>query len=346
MRPHDEHPLHRGLEAFPAERHAGACCAPERGGVSQPTEPLCPADAAGRLTSSPSSGAHPAAAAVLVEIEGGEFAMGDALHEGYPADGERPVHTVKLSDFAIAPTTISNAEFAAFVAATGYRTDAERFGSSAVFHVAVRAPGRDIVGGIQGAEWWIEVLSANWAHPYGRDSDWHDLADHPVVHVSWFDAERYCDWAGVRLPTEAEWEFAARGGHSGRRFPWGAELTPDGEFRANTWNGTFPTHNSLADGFLTTAPVRTFPPNDFGLYQTSGNVWEWCSDWFSETYYSLSPGLDPAGPSAGTQRVTRGGSYLCHSSYCSRYRLAARYANTPDSSAGNVGFRVAARRTP
>jgi sulfatase modifying factor 1 len=278
-----------------------------------------------------------------VQLEGGAFEMGDALNEGYPADGERPVHTVELSAFAIAPTTVTNAQFAAFVAATGYRTDAERFGSSAVFHMAVRAPSREIVGGIPGAEWWIEVLGADWAHPAGRNSNWQEFADHPVVHVSWFDAERYCDWASVRLPTEAEWEFAARGGHPGRRFPWGDRLTPAGEFRANTWNGTFPTHNTLADGFLTTAPVRTFPPNDFGLYQTSGNVWEWCSDWFSETYYSLSPRSGPAGPSAGTQRVSRGGSYLCHGSYCSRYRLAARYSNTPDSSSGNVGFRVAAR---
>lgn len=284
-------------------------------------------------------GATPTA---FVQLEGGEFKMGDALNEGYPADGERPVHAVELSAFAIAATTVSNAQFAAFVAATGYQTDAEKFGSSAVFHLAVRAPGSDVVGGVPGAEWWIEVLGADWAHPAGRHSDWRELPDHPVVHVSWFDAERYCDWAGGRLPTEAEWEFAARGGHAGRRFPWGDELAPAGEFRANTWNGTFATHNTLADGFLTTAPVRTFPPNDFGLYQTSGNVWEWCSDWFSETYYSLSPRADPAGPSAGTQRVMRGGSYLCHSSYCSRYRVAARYANTPDSSAANVGFRVAA----
>jgi formylglycine-generating enzyme len=324
------------------------CCRPSRGAnASRQAERRQPAGAAGHETLSPPSTAllptaH-VAPAKFVALDGGEFEMGDALNEGYPADGERPVHNVELSAFAIAAATVSNAQFAGFVQATRYRTDAERFGSSAVFHLAVRAPSRDIVGPIWGTQWWIEVLGADWAHPSGRDSDWRELADHPVVHVSWFDAQRYCDWAGARLPTEAEWEFAARGGHRGRRFPWGDELAPAGEFRANTWNGTFPSHNTLADGFLTTAPVRTFPPNDFGLYQTSGNVWEWCSDWFSETYYSLSAGHDPAGPSAGTQRVMRGGSHLCHTSYCSRYRLAARYANTPDSSAGNVGFRVAAR---
>jgi sulfatase modifying factor 1 len=324
------------------------CCSPSRETTASRRAPhRQPAGAAGQQTPSPLPTAplrtpHEAPT-TFVELGGAEFEMGDALNEGYPADGERPVHHVELSAFAIAPATVTNAQFAAFVQATGYRTDAERFGSSAVFHMAVRAPHRDIVGAISGTPWWIEVLGADWARPAGRDSDWGELADHPVVHVSWFDAQRYCDWAGARLPTEAEWEFAARGGHRGRRFPWGDELAPGGEFRANIWNGTFPSHNTLADGFLTTAPVRTFPPNDLGLYQTSGNVWEWCSDWFSETYYSLSPRHDPAGPSAGTRRVMRGGSHLCHSSYCSRYRLAARYANTPDSSAGNVGFRVAAR---
>jgi sulfatase modifying factor 1 len=279
----------------------------------------------------------------FIEISGGNFEMGDAFDEGYPADGERPVHLVEISSFAIAPTTVSNAQFSAFVDATGYRTDAEEFGSSVVFHMAVRSDDRDIVGPIAGAEWWIEVRGADWAHPAGPLSSWREIPTHPAVHVSWFDAQAYCAWAGVRLPTEAEWEFAARGGHVGRRFPWGDELQPDREIRCNVWQGIFPSQNTLEDGFLTTAPVRTFPPNDYGIYQTSGNVWEWCADWFSATYYQASRRLDPTGPGSGTRRVMRGGSHLCHDSCCSRYRLAARYANTPDSSAGNLGFRVTRR---
>jgi formylglycine-generating enzyme len=266
--------------------------------------------------------------------------MGDSLGEGYAADGEAPVHPVTVSPFAIAPTTVTNAEFAEFVEATGHRTDAERFGSSAVFHMAVRADASDIVGAIPGIEWWIEARGAEWAHPAGAASSWRDIAEHPAVHVSWLDAQAYCAWSGTRLPREAEWEFAARGGHAGRRFPWGDALEPDGESRCNVWQGSFPTDNTLADGYLTTAPVRTYEPNDYGLYQTSGNVWEWCADWFSRSYYEVSAEADPTGPEMGTERVMRGGSHLCHHSYCSRYRLAARYSNTPDSSSGNTGFRV------
>lgn len=278
-----------------------------------------------------------------VQLSGGNFSMGDAFAEGYAADGERPVHPVFVSPFQISRTTVTNAQFADFVEATGYCTDAERFGSSAVFHLAVAADPADVVRPVPGTEWWIEVRGASWAHPAGPLSDWREVAEHPVVHVSWYDAQAFCIWCDARLPTEAEWEFAARGGHHGRRYPWGDELEPGGRHHCNVWQGTFPTHNTLADGYLTTAPVRTYMPNDYGLYQTSGNVWEWCADWFSETYYSSSPVRDPAGPPGGSRRVMRGGSHLCHHSYCSRYRLAARSANTPDSSAGNVGFRVVSR---
>lgn len=199
--------------------------------------------------------------------------MGDPFAEGYASDGEQPVHDVVLDPFAIAITPVTNAQFAAFVEATGYVTDAERFGSSAVFHLAVQAREEDVVGPIAGIEWWSEVRGADWAHPHGPRSLWQEQPRHPAVHISWFDANAFCAWAGARLPTEAEWEYSARGGRPGRRFPWGDELTPAGEHRCNIWQGTFPEENTREDGFLTTAPVRTFAANDFGLFQTSGNVW-------------------------------------------------------------------------
>jgi len=277
----------------------------------------------------------------LVRVPAGEFTMGDAFGEGYAADGEVPVHPVRITGFELAPTLVTNRQFAAFTEATGYQTDAERFGSSAVFHLAVRARSRDILGAVAGAGWWLNVHGADWAHPAGSRSHWQDVPDHPVVHVSWSDAVRYCQWSRTRLPTEAEWEYAARGGQAGRRFAWGDELEPGGTVMANLWHGTFPTRNTLRDGYLTTSPVGAFPANDFGMYDMAGNVWEWCADWFSRGYYARSPRRDPRGPASGTHRVTRGGSYLCHRSYCHRYRVAARSANTPESSTANSGFRVA-----
>jgi formylglycine-generating enzyme required for sulfatase activity len=174
------------------------------------------------------------------------------------------------------------------------------------------------------------------------------LPEHPVVHVSWNDAAAFCSWVGGRLPTEAEWECAARGGLVGARFPWGDELTPAGEWRCNIWQGDFPFDNDEDDGFAGTSPVRSYPPNGFGLYDMSGNVWEWCQDWFGIDHLSLgaraSSGRNPAGPARGDRRVTRGGSFLCHDSYCNRYRVAARSGSPPGSTAVNLGFRVA--RTP
>jgi formylglycine-generating enzyme required for sulfatase activity len=164
--------------------------------------------------------------------------------------------------------------------------------------------------------------------------------------VSWHDAVAFSAWVGKRLPTEAEWEYAARGGLDQARFPWGDELTPDGEHRCNIWQGQFPTRNTAEDGYRGTAPVDAFPPNDFGLFNVSGNVWEWCADWWSTTHqatgsHGTGPQVSPAGPPTGDSRVMRGGSYLCHDSYCTRYRVAARSSNTPDSSGGNLGFRCA-----
>ncbi|WP_413101345.1 formylglycine-generating enzyme family protein [Streptomyces sp. Inha503] len=276
-----------------------------------------------------------------VRLPGGDFAMGDAFDEGYPADGETPVHQVRLSPLYMDEAAVTNAQFAAFVKATGHVTDAERHGSSAVFHLAVAATSADQLGSAAGTPWWINVRGAQWRHPEGPRSTTADRRHHPVVHVSWNDATAYASWAGKRLPTEAEWEYAARGGLASRRYAWGDELTPDGRWRCNIWQGRFPDVNTAEDGHLTTAPVKSFRPNGFGLWNTAGNVWEWCSDWFSPTYYTEAPPENPLGPETGVTRVLRGGSYLCHHSYCNRYRVAARSSNTPDSSSGNLGFRCA-----
>jgi formylglycine-generating enzyme required for sulfatase activity len=267
--------------------------------------------------------------------------MGDAFGEGYAADGETPVHAVHLDAYRMDATTVTNAQFATFVKDTGYLTGAEEFGVSAVFHLAYHGDARDVVNQAAGAPWWLAVRGATWRHPEGPHSDISRRQNHPVVHVSWYDAEAYAHWAGKLLPTEAEWERAARGGLDGRRFAWGDELTPRGRWMCNIWQGTFPTENTREDGYLTTAPATSFGRNGFGLSCVAGNVWEWCADWFAGDYYAGSPEHDPQGPESGEQRVMRGGSYLCHDSYCHRYRVAARSSNTPESTSANIGFRCA-----
>ena len=279
-----------------------------------------------------------------VAIPAGSFLMGDSSGHENRADGERPQHVVTLEGFGIDATTVTNASFARFVEQTGYRTEAEEFGFSAVFHLNVAAPREDIMGPAEGTPWWYGVMGADWRHPAGRASDIGGLEDHPVVHVSWNDAMAYCAWAGRRLPTEAEWEYAARGGLPAAKYPWGDAEVDDGGWRANIWQGAFPHFNAADDGWITTSPVRSFQPNGWGLWQTIGNVWEWCADWFDPSYYRRSPAMDPTGPSSGTARVMRGGSYLCHSSYCNRYRNSARSSNTPDSSMANAGFRTVSFR--
>lgn len=271
-----------------------------------------------------------------VLVPGGSFAMGDHHGDGDPADGERPVHRVTLSSFLIDATAVTNAAFARFVKETGYVTDAERWGSSGVFHLAFTGDRSDVLSSVEGAPWWLAVREACWRRPEGPGSSIGDRANHPVVHVSWNDAQAWCAWAGKRLPTEAEWEYAARGGLAGARFPWGDELGR--RWALNIWQGRFPTENTREDGFLTTAPVKTYRPNGHGLWQTVGNVWEWCADRFAADWYARSPEQDPVGPEEGDARVMRGGSYLCHDSYCNRYRVAARTSNTPESSSGNLGF--------
>lgn len=277
-----------------------------------------------------------------VQIPAGTFLMGDSSGDRNPGDGETPLHEVAIDAFSIDATSVTNDAFAAFVAATGYRTEAETFGFSAVFHLALAAPQEDILGQPPGTPWWLGVRGADWAHPGGSESSIEGLGDHPVVHVSWNDAMAYCEWAGRRLPTEAEWEYASRGGLHAAKYPWGDAEVDDGGWRVNIWQGTFPRENTLDDGFLTTAPVRTFEPNGYGLWQTVGNVWEWCADWYDPTYYERSESANPAGAASGTSRVLRGGSFLCHISYCNRYRNSARSQNTPDSSMGNAGFRTVA----
>lgn len=283
---------------------------------------------------------------ICVPVPGGDFMMGDHSGRGYSADGETPVHRVTLNGFSISTITVTNAQFKQFVKATGYETTAERLGVSAVFYAAFKGARSDILHTVQGLPWWLAVQGADWKHPHGPASTIHGKEDHPVVHVSWFDAVAYCDWAGARLPTEAEWEYAARGGLKGAEYTWGDDLLPGGRWSCNIWQGKFPTENIAADGFLTTAPVKTYRPNGYGLWQMSGNVWEWCQDWFNNEYYSRSERANPTGPESGHRRVMRGGSYLCHDSYCNRYRVTARNANTPDATAGNIGFRVVADMGP
>ena len=277
----------------------------------------------------------------LVELDGGTFSMGAEDAEGFLEDGEGPVREVELSPFAIEAHAVTNRRFADFVDATGYTTDAERYGWSFVF-AGLLPDSFPETRGVVDAPWWRQVFGATWRCPEGPQSVIEDRLDHPVVHVSWRDAEAFCAWAQLRLPTEAEWEFAARGGLVGKRFPWGDEREPGGEHRMNVWQGRFPTHNSGDDGYYGTCPVGEFPANGYGLHNTSGNVWEWCADWFHASYHRrASERRDPQGPPGGDAKVTRGGSYLCHRSYCNRYRVGARGRNTPDSSTGNVGFRCA-----
>ncbi|MCZ2838986.1 formylglycine-generating enzyme family protein [Modestobacter sp. VKM Ac-2985] len=276
----------------------------------------------------------------MVDLPGGAFRMGTEDADGFPSDGEGPVRTVELSPFLIDRYAVSNTDFAAFVAATGYVTEAERFGWSYVFAGFLPGELRRISPRPDVTPWWAAVTGADWRRPEGPGSSVDEREDHPVVHVSWDDAAAYAGWAGKRLPTEAEWECAARGGLDQRRYPWGDVLTPDGAHRANIWQGRFPVKNTTEDGFAGTAPVDAFPPNGLGLHQMAGNVWEWCADWWG-TDHPTGQVRDPAGPAAGPGKVMRGGSYLCHDSYCNRYRVAARTRNELGAAGGNTGFRCA-----
>jgi formylglycine-generating enzyme required for sulfatase activity len=296
----------------------------------------------------------------MIFIRGGEFLMGSA--DPMFSDA-RPVHRVRVNPFWIDATEVTNAQFERFVAATGYRTIAERpldpadfpgvptsqlLPGSAVF--AAPAQGVALDAPLQ---WWRYAAGANWRHPEGPGSSISDRMEHPVVHIAYDDALAYAAWAGKRLPTEAEWEYAARGGLEGKEFVWGDEFRPRGRFRANTFQGRFPDDNTVEDGYRATAPVRAFAPNGYGLYGVSGNVWEWVADWYSPDYYADLAGrsplsIDPRGPTEGfdpdepavPKRVQKGGSFLCSDDYCARYRPGARGKGEPRSTANHIGFRL------
>ncbi|MGY4920513.1 formylglycine-generating enzyme family protein [Streptomyces sp. 900116325] len=316
-----------------------ACCAPRN----------TPASSVGGPAHLPFTVPERAPAEVIrtmARIPGGVFEMGSRDGDGFPEDGEGPVREVTLRPYYIDTTCVKNAAFARFVKETGYVTDAERIGWSFVFAplVAPADHAKVLNASVPQAPWWVGVHGANWRAPDGPASTIGSRGNHPAVQVSWQDATAYAAWAGKRLPTEAEWECAARGGLEGARYPWGDELAPRGRRQCNIWRGVFPTHNSAADGYISTAPVNAFRPNRYGLYNCSGNVWEWCADRWSATWHVAGrpeTRNNPQGPPTGESRVLRGGSYLCHDSYCNRYRVAGRTGNTPHTSTGHMGFRCA-----
>jgi formylglycine-generating enzyme len=302
----------------------------------------------------------------MVWIPGGTYLMGSDRH--YPE--EAPAHKVTVNGFWMDRHTVTNREFKRFVDATGHVTVAERPANAADFPGAKpellvpssvmfkKAPHRV---DLRSHRWWVYVPGANWRHPRGPASALQGLWDHPVVHVAFEDAEAYARWVGKALPTEAEWEFAARGGLEGAEYAWGDEFTPGGKPMANTWQGEFPWQNLLADGYEWTAPVGSFPPNSYGLYEMTGNVWEWTTDWYQDHGRIEHPCCTLDNPRGGAReeshdpgmtgikvarKVMKGGSYLCAPNYCRRYRPAARMAQEADSATCHLGFRCIVRTPP
>ena len=272
----------------------------------------------------------------IVAIPGGSATVGTA-RPFLPEDGEGPLRRKKVKAFRMSSAAITNADFAAFVADTGYVTEAERIGWSFVFYSDVPEH-QSATRGVVGTEWWRLVDQATWRAPHGPQTAAPE-PDHPVVQVSWNDAKAYARWCGGRLPTEAEWEHAARGGLDDVRFPWGdAEPDDHNHTPCNIWQGAFPSQNTGRDGFTHTAPARSFEPNGYGLYNMVGNVWEWTSEPYRVR--SLKKAVARKMQSMKDHKLLKGGSYLCHRSYCYRYRIAARNANTPDSATPHQGFRV------
>lgn len=306
----------------------------------------------------------------MVWIDGGTFDMGGDNDQAAP--DEYPKHSVTVDGFWIDITEVTNRQFAEFVKATNYITTAERkpdweelkkqlppdtpkpddsllIAASLIF----KAPEHE-VGLSDYTQWWEWKKGASWRHPHGEGSDLNGKEDYPVVHISWDDAQAYCKWAGKRLPTEAEWEWAARGGLKNNIYPWGNEPVNAGKPKANSWQGTFPVKNTLTDKYYLAAPVKSFPANGYGLFDMAGNVWEWCSDLYHSDYYSQvkAGAVNPQGPESSfdpdephTEKHTlRGGSFLCNDSYCSGYRVARRMKSSADSSMEHVGFRCVSNK--
>ncbi len=278
------------------------------------------------------------------ELLDGAFITVAVLHaecRASPRDSRLSVRNVLLDAFHISRYAVTQGRFAEFVRRTGYVTDAERVGWSFVFRNHLDDADPPAGGQMPATPWWVRIDAASWRNPFGTASVPEQQNDHPVVHVSWNDAQAYCAWGGFRLPTEAEWEFASRGGLEQKTYPRGDDLMPGGDHRCNIWQGVFPSNDLGDDGYTAPAPVNVFQPNSYGIYNTVGNTWEWCADFFSPDWHRTASPANPVGPDSGVGKVIRGGSYLCHESYCLRYRCSARTFNAPDASTGNLGFRVA-----
>jgi len=312
-----------------------SCCAPSSGHQTRPED----SDLGSKISPEVAAALH----LRMIELPGGSFLMGTDTTEGFPQDGEGPIREVCLDPYSIDKYPVTNDDFSQFVQATKYRTDAERFGWSFVFwtHISRKRFDEIVEDQVIGAPWWCKVRGARWDQPEGPGSHIRGRGKHPVVHVSWHDAVAFAAWTRRRLPTEAEWEYAARGGLVGKLYPWGDKLRSGGKHLCNIWQGKFPIEDTAEDGYAGTCPVDAFPPNAFGLFSVTGNTWEWCADWFDAEFHRTADHRNPQGPPQGTARVMKGGSFLCHKSYCNRYRVAARSSNTPDSSTANIGFRCA-----
>lgn len=354
---------------IPVVRNTSALHRPEV--VEKLLTTIAPSVKASLITEAPETVPTSVKAEPMVWIPGGTFIMGS---DTGPPD-ETPPHAVAIDGFWMDKTEITNAQFQKFVQATGYVTLAEKqpelrsiqpgsdLQQTAILEefnqpgsiCSLQLKSRNDIDPEKGAySWWQYVPGADWKHPEGPDSNIFDRMNHPVVHLSWLDAQQYCKWAGKSLPTEAQWEYAARAGRQGNFYPWGNDRNPDGKQLQNIWQGTFPITDTAEDGFATTAPVGTFPANEFGLHDMTGNVWEWCADYYTPDYYFNSPSRNPLGPDRSfdpqephiIKRVQRGGSFMCSDQYCIGYRVSARMKGEQDSGAFHTGFRCVVSAKP